>query len=49
MGVTGELRTGCTAAARAIGRVTLEHGVVLAPMAGVCNLPFRFSKEQGAA
>lgn len=33
-----------------IGNVTLEHGVVLAPMAGVCNLAFRLlCKEQGAA
>lgn len=33
-----------------IGSVKLEHGVVLAPMAGVCNLPFRLlCKEQGAS
>lgn len=33
-----------------IGSVKLQHGVVLAPMAGVCNLPFRLlCKEQGAS
>lgn len=33
----------------AIGNVTLENPVILAPMAGVCDLPFRLlCKEQGA-
>ncbi len=32
-----------------IGNVTLENPVILAPMAGVCDLPFRLlCKEQGA-
>ena len=32
-----------------IGNVTLENNLVLAPMAGVCDLPFRMlCKEQGA-
>ncbi|MEY8517312.1 tRNA dihydrouridine synthase DusB [Lachnospiraceae bacterium 29-84] len=32
-----------------IGNVTLENNLVLAPMAGVCDLPFRvLCKEQGA-
>ena len=33
-----------------IGNVTLENNLILAPMAGVCDLPFRLlCKEQGAA
>lgn len=33
-----------------VGNVTLDHGVVLAPMAGICNLAFRLlCKEEGAA
>ncbi|MCD8299706.1 MAG: tRNA-dihydrouridine synthase, partial [Clostridiales bacterium] len=32
-----------------IGNVTLENNLILAPMAGVCDLPFRLlCKEQGA-
>ncbi len=32
-----------------IGNVTLENNIILAPMAGVCDLPFRvLCKEQGA-
>ena len=32
-----------------IGNVILENNLVLAPMAGVCDLPFRLlCKEQGA-
>lgn len=52
MGTTGMVQTELHPLLRPvkIGSVTLEHGVVLAPMAGVCNLPFRLlCKEQGAA
>ena len=32
-----------------IGNITLENNLILAPMAGVCDLPFRvLCKEQGA-
>ena len=32
-----------------IGNVALENNLILAPMAGVCDLPFRvLCKEQGA-
>ena len=32
-----------------IGNVILENNLILAPMAGVCDLPFRvLCKEQGA-
>ena len=32
-----------------LGNVTLENNLILAPMAGVCDLPFRMlCKEQGA-
>lgn len=52
MGVMERVRTDVHPLLRPvqIGDVTLEHGVVLAPMAGVCNLPFRLlCKEQGAS